>query len=111
MGGDDAPLSRKAALAMGIPRDGAISRVGAQTDPLVAGRAENPVGLEFGYVWVRTKVLDTLLFGTFGPSALGRRPGGGCLDGGSRHRTGRRRFDGLWSRRSGGRGRAEVQEG
>jgi hypothetical protein len=111
MGRDDTPLSCKAALVMGIPRDGAISRVGMQTDPLIAGHAEIPVGLEFGYVWVRMKVLDMLLFGMFGPLVLGQWPGGACLNGRARDRAGCRQFDGLWSHRSGGWGQAETQEG
>jgi len=38
-GTSDIPLSGKAALAMGIPRNGAVSRVWAEADPLVARRA------------------------------------------------------------------------
>ena len=60
---------------MSIPRNRAISGVRAQTDPLVTGRAENAVSLKLGYVRVRTKILDTLLFGTLGASALGWWPG------------------------------------
>jgi hypothetical protein len=73
---DDAPLPGKAALAMGIPRDGAKSRIWAEADPLVAGRTEDAVGIKLSYVRVGTKVLDTLLLGTFGSSTLGRGPGG-----------------------------------
>jgi hypothetical protein len=75
---DDAPLSGKAALAMGIPRDGAKRRIWAQADPLVAGPTEDAVGVELSYVRVGTKVLDTLLLGTFGSSALGRWHGNGA---------------------------------
>ena len=99
----NAPLSRKAALAMSIPRDRAISRVWAQTDPLVTGRAENAVRLKLGYVRVRTKVLDTLLFGTLGASAFGWWPGRVGLDRDRRARDGgvRMGFRGLCGWRSG----------
>jgi hypothetical protein len=76
----NAPLSCKAALAMSIPRNRTISRVWAQTDPLVTGRAENAVSLKLGYIRVGTKVLDTLLFGTLGASALRWWPGRAGLD-------------------------------
>lgn len=96
-------LSRKAALAMSIPRNRTISRVWAQTDPLVTGRAENAVSLKLGYVRVRTKVLDTLLFGTLGASALGWWPGRVGLNRGRGARDGgvRMGFNGLCSWRSG----------
>jgi hypothetical protein len=45
-------LSGKAALAMGIPRNGAVSRIWAEADPLVARRAEDTVGLELSYIGV-----------------------------------------------------------
>ena len=57
---------------MSIPRDGAKGRIWAQADPLVAGPTEDTVGIELSYIRVGTKVLDTLLLGTFGSSALGR---------------------------------------
>jgi hypothetical protein len=60
---------------MGVPRDRTESGIWAQADPLVTGRTENAVSVKLGYVWVGTKILDTLLLGTFGPSALGRWPG------------------------------------
>jgi hypothetical protein len=72
---NDAPLSRKATLAMGIPWDGAERRIWAQADPLVTGRTEDAVRVKLSYVTVGTKVLNTLLLGTFSPSALGRWPG------------------------------------
>jgi len=75
---DDAPLSGKAALAMGIPRDGAKSRIWTQADPFVTGPAEDAVSIKLGYVRVGTKVLDTLLLRTFGSSTLGRWPGDGA---------------------------------
>jgi hypothetical protein len=77
----DAPLSGKTALAMGIPGDGAKGRIWAQANPLVAGRTEDTVGVELSYIGVGTKVLDTLLLGTFGSSALGRwhRDGAGSV--------------------------------
>jgi hypothetical protein len=81
---NDAPLSRKTALAMGIPRNGTVSRVWAQTDPLVTGRAEDAECLKLGYVRVGTKVLDTLFFGAFCPSALGWWLCRDGLDGGNR---------------------------
>ncbi len=49
---DDVPLARKAALAVGIPRDRAVRRVGAEADPFVAGRAADTVGLELGNIRV-----------------------------------------------------------
>jgi hypothetical protein len=60
---------------MSIPRNGAISRVWAQTDPLVTGGAENTVRLKLGDIRIRPEVLDTFLFGTLGASALGWWPG------------------------------------
>jgi hypothetical protein len=74
-GTNDAPLSRKATLAMGIPWDGAERRIWAQADPLVTGRTKDAVRVKLSYVRVGTKVLNTLLLGTFGPSTLGRWPG------------------------------------
>jgi hypothetical protein len=71
-GTNDAPLSRKATLAMGIPWDGAKRRIWAQADPLVTGPTEDAVGVKLSYVRVGTKVLNTLFFGTFSPSTLGR---------------------------------------
>lgn len=97
---------------MSIPRNRAISRVRAQTDPLVTGRAENAVGLKLGYVRVRTKILDTLLFGTLGASALGWWPGrvGLNRDRGTRDGGMRMGFKGLCGWRSGGWGWAGEQE-
>jgi len=56
---------------MGIPGDGTESGIWAQADPLIAGRTEDAVGVKLGYVRVGTKVLDTLLLGTFSASTLG----------------------------------------
>ena len=75
-GTNDAPFSRKATLAMGIPWDGAKRRIWAQADPLVAGCTEDAVRVKLSYVRVGTKVLNTLLLGTFSPSTFGRRRGG-----------------------------------
>lgn len=72
---NDAPLSRKATLAMGIPWDGAERRIWAQADPLVTGRTEDAVRVKLSHVRVGPKVLNTLLLGTFSSSTLGRRPG------------------------------------
>lgn len=49
---NDAPFSGKTALAVGIPRDGTVSRIWAEANPLVAGRAENAVGIEFSHIRV-----------------------------------------------------------
>jgi hypothetical protein len=67
----------EAGLAMGVPGDGAVGRVGSQADPLVAGGAEDPIGLELGDVRIRAEVLDAFLLGPLGPSALGRGVGEG----------------------------------
>ena len=112
--GDDAPLTRKTALAMGVPRNGTVSRVWAQTDPLVTGRAEDAEGLKLGYVRVGTKVVDTLFFGTFCPSALGWWLGRAHLDGwarGTRDRGADMRLERVRGWRSGGRGWAGEGEG
>jgi len=68
-------LACKATLAMGIPWDRAERGIWAQADPLVTGRTENAVRVKLSYVRVGTKVLNTLLLGTFSPSTLGRWPG------------------------------------
>lgn len=51
-GANDAPLSRKATLAMGIPWDGAKRRIWTQTDPLVTRPTEDAVGVKLSYVRV-----------------------------------------------------------
>ena len=45
-----------------------------QMNPLVTGRAKNAIRLKVGYIRVRPKVLDTLLFDTLGASAIGWWP-------------------------------------
>jgi hypothetical protein len=110
-GTNDAPLSRKATLAMGIPWDGAKRRIWTQADPLVTGRTEDAVRVKLSYVRVGTKVLNTLLLGTFSPSTLGGRPGdvevSVSLGFGGRTRGPCLWFGRLGGRRGGGSGRAE----
>lgn len=100
---------------MGIPWDGAERRIWAKADPLVTGRTEDAVRVKLSYVSVGTKVLNTLLLGTFSPSTLGRWPGDVEVGVG----LGFRGWAGgpcLWFRRFGGRrgggsGRAGKESG
>jgi hypothetical protein len=70
-------LFGEAALAMGVPRDGAICRVGPQTDPFFARLAEDAECFILGDVWVRAEVLYALLLRPLRPAPfrgrLGRR--------------------------------------
>jgi len=70
-------LFGKAALAMSVPRDGAVCRVGPQTDPLFARLAEDAECFILGDVWVRAEVLYALLLRPLRPAPfrgrLGRR--------------------------------------
>jgi hypothetical protein len=88
---------------MGIPRDGAKSRIWAEADPLVAGCTENAISVKLSYVRVGTKVLDALLLGTFSSSTLGRWPGNRVGVGAGFELCGCAGGPCLWFRRLGGR--------
>lgn len=60
---------------MRVPRDGAVRRVRAEADPLVARCAEDAVRLELGDVRVRAEVVDALLFRALRATAFGGRAG------------------------------------
>ena len=49
---DGIPFAREAALAVSIPRDRTVRRVGAEADPLVTGCTADAVRLELGNIWV-----------------------------------------------------------
>ena len=54
-------LLGKATLPVSIPRDRAVGGVGAQANPLVAGRTEHTVCLELGDIRVGTQIFNALL--------------------------------------------------
>lgn len=49
---DGIPFAREAALAVSIPRNRTVRRVGAEADPLVTGCTADTVRLELGNIWV-----------------------------------------------------------
>lgn len=55
------PFLGQAALAVSLPRDGAIARVATQPDPFVTSGAEDSVSLELGDVWIGPEEIDALL--------------------------------------------------
>lgn len=63
------------ALAMGIPRNGTISRVWPEPNPLVARGTKDTVSFELADIRVRTEVFDTLLLCAFCTTTLRRGMG------------------------------------
>jgi hypothetical protein len=60
------------ALSMGIPGNGAVRRIGPQTDPLVARRTEDAISLKLCDVRVGSQIVDALLFCALGTATFGR---------------------------------------
>ena len=57
---------------MGIPRNGAVSRVWPEPNPLVARGAKDSISFKLPDIRVRTQIFDSFLLRAFGTTTLGR---------------------------------------
>lgn len=82
------PFLGQAALAMGFPRDGAVTGVATQPDPLVTAGAEDSVSLELSNIWISSEEIDAFLLRPLRPTFLSLGLDHRCADRG-RRREGR----------------------